>query len=106
MAEYVHNVLGFDGILYGSAQVGAVTPPESGERRVIEIRDLTDEELSQYNVVLLGDAGAVKGGEEHSVSSGLDFDPKGTAPRLITGITYSHEWTNVGGMASDDDTPF
>ena len=106
VAEYVHNVLGFDGILYGSAQVGAITPPEPGERRVIEIGELTDDELKQYNVVLFGNAGAVKGVDEHPLPPGLDFDPKGTTSRVITGVTYSHEWLYVSGLVSDDDTPF
>ena len=29
-----------------------------------------------------------------------------SAPRMITGVTYTHEWTYVGGVVRDDETPF
>lgn len=54
VAEYVANVLGFDGILYASAQVGAV-PDEDYDDHYVNVEQLTDDELAQHNVVIFDD---------------------------------------------------
>jgi hypothetical protein len=52
VAEYVHAILGFDGILYASVQLGEVEKPEPSH--YVTVVDLTDKELAQHNVVLFG----------------------------------------------------
>lgn len=54
VAEYVENVLGFDGILYASAQVGAV-PDEEDDDHYVNVRELSDDELAEHNVVIFND---------------------------------------------------
>jgi hypothetical protein len=46
VAEYVTSVLGLHGILYASTQVGAAPAPDA------YMRELSDEQLAQHNVVL------------------------------------------------------
>lgn len=57
VAEYVSNVLGFNGILYGSAQLGAV--PENDSEPNFWTHELSDEDLREHNIVLFGDAATV-----------------------------------------------
>jgi hypothetical protein len=58
IAEYVANVLGLDGVLYASAQVGA-TPEPAEPKNFVLVQDLTPEELARHNVVLFGSAARV-----------------------------------------------
>lgn len=55
VAEYAANVLGFDGILYASAQVGALSDEDYREHYV-NVGALTSEELALHNVVIFGRA--------------------------------------------------
>ena len=73
VAEYVANILGFDGILYASAQLGAV--PDEPEP-VWE--ELTEAELRQYNVVLFG-------------NTSLTFKADSAKGVKIKNVTYTHE---------------
>lgn len=52
VAEYVSNVLGLDGLLYASAQVGAIPPDRSDEDGYFRPSELDEAELHQHNVVL------------------------------------------------------
>ena len=103
VAEYVHNVLGFDGILYGSAQTGGVAAPESGDRPYVELRELTDEELQLFNIVLFGDAGSSVAAND---TSGLAFEPAATDSHRVTKVSFDYEWTPVGPGAEHPDLPF
>ena len=58
VAEYVANVLGFDGMLYASAQLGSV-PRIPNPTSYIRRHKLRDKDLSYHNVVLLGTAARV-----------------------------------------------
>jgi len=73
VAEYVTNVLGFDGILYASAQVGAVSYDSESI-----LTELSESEISQYNVVLFGDLG-------------LMFQTDSAYLVKVKGVTYSHD---------------
>jgi hypothetical protein len=61
VAEYVANVLKFDGILYASAQVGAISDDDQDSDSSIRVHELTDAELQKHNVVLFGKAVIVEG---------------------------------------------
>jgi hypothetical protein len=91
VAEYVSNVLGLDGILYGSAQVGAVPEPEYGYPYV-NIEEMSDDELAQQNVVLLGSAGSVAG-ETRRVAeeqTALEIVADTVKPTVVSSVTYEH----------------
>jgi len=47
VAEYVSNVLGFDGILYGSAQLGAVPEDDDEPSLFVYMHEISDEELKK-----------------------------------------------------------
>ena len=93
VAEYVANVLPLDGILYASAQVGAV--PEGWEPAGRTAR-LSNEELEQHNVVLFRDAARVvieKGGKGDSgmpADGTLRIERDGVSARRVTGVRYEH----------------
>ena len=94
VAEYVHNVLGFDGMLYMSAQLGGPPLPDPDERRYITVGELSDEDIKEYNLVLFGAAGATVGAEDRP-DPGLELDRSMIGTERITGVRYSHEWTYV-----------
>lgn len=118
VAEYVSNVLGFDGILYASAQVGAV-PDVPEPTPYVTLRELSEEDLGRHNVALFGAAARVRqpaSDEEPSTDPdpidpwlgqpfepGIDFpepaqlscvDDSARAVR-VTAVRYSHEWAQV-----------
>jgi hypothetical protein len=77
VAEYVSNILGFDGIIYASAQMGVA----SEDSELIE-EELSESELRQHNVVLLGKTPLIfQAGSAHVVK--------------IRSVTYSHEQTFI-----------
>ncbi len=87
-AEYVQNVLGFDGILYASAQLGTI--PESRESALyVRNLELSDAELSHYNLAVLrnldNSSSKRKGRPLLSVSkSSIEI-------RTVSAISYEHE---------------
>ncbi len=102
VAEYVSNVLGLDGILYASAQVGAVPePPEPS--LYVHIRELTDEELAQHNVALFGSAsrvivagsseapGYTSPNHETDAAGTLKVQPETVRARSVSSVSYTHE---------------
>ncbi len=99
VAEYVSNVLGLDGILYASAQVGvALDDPEPSSG--IRMRELNGNELSPYNVVLFEKAAIVKqkeGNEAGENSSGmtaaLDYQTDSAEVVWVNGVKYNFERT-------------
>lgn len=81
VAEYVVNILEFDGLLYASAQVGAA--PDEEESDVSYIPQLGAQELEQHNVVLIGPAGMVEGNDSarsRDVGGSGDVDMRGDTP--------------------------
>lgn len=83
VAEYVHAVLGFDGILYASVQLGEIEEPEPSH--YVTVVDLTKEELARHNVVLLGATGrALRIVEAEAVR--------------VTAIRVEHRHEFVGGV--------
>jgi hypothetical protein len=93
VAEYVANVLGFDGMLYASAQIGAA--PDDDESEVDYIPEPTIGEAGRCNVALFGPAGAVDvEGPEPSVIDESDanialVDPsRPKSRRTGPGLTY------------------
>jgi len=92
VAEYVTNVLGFDGLVYGSAQLGAV-----GDEADVGSED----ERSRHNIALFGAAGTVESVEEPATTGGsldvgarnepgLRFKEGSFRVRRIQSITYVH----------------
>ncbi len=84
VAEYVANVLGFDGILYASAQVGIV--PDDSEP---VFDDLKESELRRHNVVLFGEAK-------------LAFQANSAHLVKVKSVTYSHEPTFIRTRDDED----
>ena len=70
------------------------------------MRDLTDEELGKYNLVLFGDAGAAQGQAEGVPSPALRYDSKATATDIVTAVNYTHEWAYIRGSSTDIGTDF
>lgn len=100
VAEYVSSVLGFDGILYASAQVGAITE-ESDPSPIVQMGELSDDDLKKHNVVLLGKAAIVKqttvsaetGEAPYPKSSptwSLAFQADSARIVRVTGVKYDH----------------
>lgn len=96
VAEYVSNVLGFDGILYGSAQLGAVPEDDHEPSLFVNMHELSEEELKKHNIVLFGDAAIVEvSGEdispEANSSVSLQFQKDSLHSVNITMVNYTHE---------------
>ncbi len=88
VAEYVSDVLKFDGILYASAQAGTNSDDDDDS-------DNDTDNVNGYNIVLLGDASLVVGGHLPIMETGvLKVDKKGIEVRRVTGVTYHHERDN------------
>jgi hypothetical protein len=109
VAEYVANVLGLDGILYASAQVGAVPEVPEPSPYVIT-HELSNEELAEHNVVLFGEAATVgqsaadiqkqdQQGENHPQSASLSFRANSAHAVRVKAVKYTHERAYV----PDDD---
>jgi hypothetical protein len=91
--------LEFDGILYASAQVGAVPEIPEPSPGVI-LHELTDEELQQHNVVFFREAALVEQlidgvGEKNDETgtireSSLGIEPNSSKVVKVTGIDYSY----------------
>lgn len=106
VAEYVSHVLELDGILYASAQVGAVPdPPEPS--LYVRMHELTDEELAQQNVALFGLASRIIGAtspdapectspERQADAAGiLKIVPESVRARLVSSVSYAHKWEYI-----------
>ena len=108
VAEYVANVLNFDGMLFASAQLGSVPEPEPTSYAILH--ELSEEELLLHNVVLLGEAARVNLGNEPKAAPTEDdfFKEEWTPPEpreppalsycadsaytvRITAVNYQHE---------------
>lgn len=97
VAEYVAKILVLDGILYASAQVGAV--PEVPEPRSnVRIHELPDEELARHNVVVLGRGSRVVSeraaetvGHPVKPDGCLALEPASVHTVSVNGVQYSYE---------------
>ena len=102
VAEYVSNVLSLDGILYASAQLGAI-PETPQPKPYVRITELTNEELALHNVVLFGAASRVveaatsdgpnhhpEPSQEPHPAEALKVDPETTSVRIINSVSYMH----------------
>jgi hypothetical protein len=89
VAEYVGNVLGFDGLLFASVQVGAVDASDDGEEGdAFPSPSLTQSatSLEKHNVVLFGEAGRVDyGGDIPLESVAADAAGPDTSKSGVTG---------------------
>jgi len=98
VAEYVANILNFDGILYASSQTGAA--PRRGDKThengSFYPSSLSPEELEQYNVVLFGSAAEI-GTSLSLLADSLEF-------RVVSSISYESDATNIHD--SDEPTAF
>jgi len=85
VAEYVVNILDFDGILYASSQSGAVPRPgeSSHSNGSYYPSTLSSEELKLYNVVLLGSAAEI-GTTLNLIADTVEF-------RTVSSISYESE---------------
>ncbi|MDE0330567.1 MAG: RES family NAD+ phosphorylase [Nitrospinae bacterium] len=108
VAEYVANVLSFDGMLYASAQLGSV-PRIPRPTSYSRLHKLKDKKLGYHNVVLLGAAARVDLGDEPTTAYPelgegwtLLASPEPAMLSLcsdsvrcvrITAVSYRHEWT-------------
>lgn len=93
VAEFVCNVLGFDGLLYASAQVGAVRLDELSWDDAVE-----STELSEYNVAVMRSGACVAQAEDgpvadpaESPSANFEYIAGSAEACRITAIRYSHE---------------
>lgn len=94
VAEYVANVLQFDGILYASAQVGAV-PDEEYDDHYVNVEELTDEELAEHNVAIFNDdiwtqnplRGSIPG---QRVAPRLSLMEESVQAVMVASVTYSY----------------
>jgi RES domain len=91
VAEYVANVLGFDGILYASAQVGAV-PDEAYHEHYINVEKLSTDELAQHNVVIFND-------DVWSRTSSCGYAPHSRPPAKLSLVEDSVEAIMVTSVA-------
>ena len=107
VAEYVANVLNFDGMLFASAQLGSF--PETPESTFYtKPHDLSGENLRLHNIVLLGESARVNVGDEPKAAKNKAFNagwtpPEPTEPAAlsycvdsadtfrITAVSYQHE---------------
>lgn len=101
VAEYVSNVLGIDGILFASAQVGRIFH-EYEDIRNQYYQELSEDELKQFNIVLFGeaartaeDAGPGEGGGapmgEFEPGKRLQFRAGSAETVRVTSVSYAHE---------------
>lgn len=103
VAEYVAHVLGFDGILYASAQIGAV-PEQEEPSPYIYHRELGEDRLAEHNLVLLGSAASItrkpptpteqlddQGAVAAEYHQTLVVDPSSVEVRIVKSVTYSHD---------------
>ena len=113
VAEYVSSVLSLDGLLYGSAQLGAV--PDDDDSPEFYYQPSTEPgEFEKHNVVLLGHAARVrpvdgKPSPGASVSAnapthGLEYVNGSAEARRITRISYSDSRFYV--YDPDEPSPF
>ncbi len=100
VAEYVSNVLGFDGILYASAQTGTLSAELEEPSHDVHDRGLTETELSQHNIVLFGQQGTVSHSEQPEGL--LTYQPNSARVVQVTGVHYDYE----ARYLRDEDTEF
>jgi hypothetical protein len=100
VAEYVANVLRFDGILYASAQIGSVADEFEEPTPYVHVQELTDDELGQHNIVLFGEAAIVLQETQIHIENNVVATPSGgvlsyetNSARVVrvTGVNYSFE---------------
>ena len=95
VAEYVASVLGFDGILYASAQAGEINDEDPEAGTGMRIAELTDAQLGCYNVVLFGGAALSKQKTDHPVIPGLEpalfYQDKSAKMMRINSVKYGYE---------------
>jgi hypothetical protein len=114
VAEYVANVLGLDGLLYASAQVGAVPPDRSDDDGYFRSTGLAPEGLHQHNVVLFRVttvSGLSGQGSQHGqaaqtashVARDLAFQVGSAEVWRITAISHEHERVYLGDPRATDD---
>jgi len=86
VAEYVAEILGFDGIIYASAQLGRTT-----DEGAVIFTELSGEELRQDNVVLFGKA-----------LDSLAFVEGAARVAKINGVKYNYLLKHFPGMDNED----
>jgi hypothetical protein len=95
VAEYVSNVLGFDGILFGSAQLGVVPEDDQEPSLFVYMHEISDDELKKHNIVLFGDATIVdESGEAHfteSSATSLLYQKDSAHYVKISKVNYENE---------------
>lgn len=95
VAEYVANVLELDGILYASAQVGAV-PEEAHHENYINVEELRADDLAQHNVVIFDDKVWNQGtsredGKALPSIAKLSLTVDSIQAILVTSVSYRYE---------------
>ncbi len=100
VAEFIKNVLGFDGILYMSAQTGS-SPEEPESTPPPRWNPLSESELARCNVVLFGGREIISGagaavsapapqGSNSSLAGVLALDQQNVGAYRIQRIQYEH----------------
>ena len=95
VAEYVANVLGFDGILYASAQIGAVPDEDYDDDHYVNVEELSDEELAEHNVAIFNDdvwnqdhlSGGIPGPPSAALLSLIEDSVQAV---MVTSVAYSY----------------
>jgi hypothetical protein len=110
VAEYVSNVLGFDGILYGSAQLGVVPEDDHEPSLFVYMHEISDEDLKKHNIVLFGDATIVGDSDEvhppeSSSTSSLLFVQDSAHYVKISKVDYLHERVHIFGPSELEPEP-
>ncbi len=111
VAEYVANVLHFDGILYGSAQLGTVPGDSDDVDPYVEMHELTSEELGNYNLVLFNEAAVVKKptatGEDTDFTIGLLKFREGSEKTVrVSSVEYNYDDEFVLDPGHEPSPPF
>lgn len=110
VAEYVSNVLGFDGVLYGSAQLGVVPEDKEEPSLFVYVHEMSDDELKKHNVVLFGDAGIVGDNNvelsaDANAAPSLMYVPNSAQYAKISQVNYSHERVYIFGPSESEPEP-
>ncbi len=106
VAEYVANVLKFDGILYASAQVGAVPDEHLDLLPYNNAKIASRDEMGQYNVVLFGEMmptqNNITGDAQSKISNtasesftSLALQNGSVKTVKVKGIKYNYEFTCI-----------
>ena len=89
VAEYLANVLGFDGILYSSAQVGAIRDEIEENSWTVNGKELSDEELNNCNLALFRESSLIQSDDRDCLTLSIQEDK--IKIKKVTSVRYSHE---------------